>query len=300
VRPRLLPVSLVLLVLAATGCTGAGVDFEPLPPPPVVPETTTTTAVDFSAIGLPGVVGRTTTTLAVGPGAASVGGTVSGPDGAVDGAVVRIERLVGDARASADVLTQPDGTWTMPGLLGGRYRVRAWRAPDLALTRPEVFFLEAGATKVLDLVLTRFAGVAISLAIAPNPPLIDGPANLAVRAVDRVVDSGGVVRVTPLARVNAELFGNGDWRLRSPNPTVTDGTGTARWQLICGRVGGQDLSVLIADTHVFPLALPPCGAAPPTTEPEEPVDATTTTTARRATTTTVRPTTTTTTRGRSR
>lgn len=298
-RPLLLPVSLVVLALAASGCTGAGVDFEPLPPPPVVPETTTTTAVDFSAIGLPGVVGRTTTTLALGPGAATVGGSVSGPEGAVEGAIVRIERLVGDGRASADLLTQPDGTWTMPGLLGGRYRVRAWRAPDLALTRPEVFFLEAGATKTLDLVLQRFAGVAISVAVAPNPPLIDGPANLAVRVVDRVVDNGGVVRATPVGGVNAELFGTGDWRVRSPNPTTTDGTGTARWQLVCGRVGSQDLSVLIADTQAFPLALPPCGAAPPTTEAEEPDGAATTTTARRATTTTVRPTRTTT-RPRSR
>ena len=280
----------------------------PLPPAPSVPPTTTTTIIDYSGVGLAGVPGRTTTTVAMGPGRATMSGFVNGPDGPVPGAVVHLERLVGDAVATMDVLTGEDGRYTVPTIFGGRYRVRAWKpAPDnLALVEPQVFFLEGSEKKELNLTVTRYQGVSVTAAINPDPPAVDNPANLVVQAVNREVGGDGVVRSAPISAVRAELFGTGDWRVLTPVATTADDAGRARWTLVCRRVGDQPLSVVIGETSTFNLNLPGCTVPPPTPE-DAPVDeeappttaaatpATTTTTRPGAatTTTTARPTTTT-------
>jgi hypothetical protein len=282
--PRL--VLLVLVVLGAGACvSGSG---EQLPPPPNIPTTTTTAVPDLSGVGLPPVPGKTTTTIAIGPGRATMGGTVVGPDGPVPGAVVHAERLVGESVAAVDVLTNADGTWQIKDVLGGRYRVRAWRVPDLALTQPQVFFLDGAEKKALNLSLARHQGMAATAAIAPNPPVVGSPANLVVQVTVRGVDERGVVRATPVSGVPIELFGAGDWRVTTPNPTSTDGGGRARWQLVCRRPGSQPLSVVVNDAESFPLSLPACttpaaeedGTAPATSTPASTTSSTTTTTTR--------------------
>ncbi len=283
----------------------------PLPPPPSVPATTTSTTIDFSALGLPEIPGRTTTTVAMGPGKATLAGVVVGPDGApVPTAVVHAERLVGDGAATMDVLTGGDGRFEMATVLGGRYRLRAWKqAPDnLALVEPQVFFLEGSEKKDTTLKVTPYTGVAVTAAIAPDPPLIDTPANLVVQAVDRAVDANGIVRSVPIPGVRAELFGTGDWRVQTPVATGTDGAGRARWTLVCQRVGQQPLSVVIGESAAFNLNLPNCTVpppdpsqeptdegAPPTTAEATPAGPTTTAKPAPTTTTTGRPSTTTTT-----
>lgn len=268
----------VALVLAASGCQAKAV--KPLPPAPKVPETTTTTVIDYSGVGLKGVPGRTTTTVAMGPGRASLQGTVTGPDGPVPGAVVHAERLVGDAAATLDVLTDAEGRYVIPNVFGGRYRLRAWKAaPDnLALIEPQVFFLEGSEKKSANLAVTRYQGVSVTAAIAPDPPLIEAPSNLVVQIVDRAVDPGGIVRATPLPDVRAELFGTGDWRVLTPVATVSDGAGRARWTLECRRVGQQPLSVVIGETTTFNLNLPACTVPPPTGDELTPTEETTSTT----------------------
>jgi hypothetical protein len=282
---------------------------EPLPPAPSIPPTTTTIVVDYSGVGLAGVPGRTTTTVAMGPGRATLSGVVNGPHGPVPGAVVHAERLVGDAAATMDVVTGDDGRFTMPDILGGRFRVRAWKAaPDnLALVEPQVFYLEGSEKKALNLTVTRYQGVSVTAAIAPDPPLVDASANLVVQAVNREVGGDGVVRSSPIPAVRAELFGTGDWRVLTPVATTADDAGRARWTLVCRRVGDQPLSVVIGDTATFNLNLPACTVPPPnpedapsddeaptTTAAGTPGPPASTTTTARATTTTDRPTTTTT------
>ena len=306
--PRLLVALAALVVL--TGCQAKAV--EPLPPAPSVPPTTTTTIVDYSGVALAGVGGRTTTTVAIGPGRANLEGVVNGPDGPVPGAVVHAERLVGDAMATMDVLTGADGRFVMPNVFGGRYRLRAWKqAPDnLSLIEPQVFFLEGSEKKQVTLAVTRYQGVSVTAAIAPDPPLINAPANLVVQAVDRAVAADGIVRSTPIPDARAELFGTGDGRVLTPVATATDAAGRARWTLECRRVGEQPLSVVIGETATFNLNLPDCTIPPPTPEdaptdeeaptttvaatptPSTPAPSTTSTTARPATTTTAAPTTT--------
>ncbi len=302
---RLLAACGVALAAASMACTPEAV--KPLPPAPKLPPTTTTVATDFSGVGLGAVApGRTTTTVKIGPGRATLAGTVVGPDGPVPGAVVHAERIVGDAMATMDIVTGPDGAFTIPKVLGGRYRIRTWKsAPDnLALLEPVVFFLEGSENKRVDLTMRRFTGLSASAAIAPDPPIINAPANLVVQVVDQAVDANGIVRSTPRPGVRVELFGSGDWRLVTPAVTSADGAGRARWQLECRKVGNQPLSVVIEENSTFNLNLPECTVPPPViVEPATDESATTTTavatpapsTTSAPTTTTTRPASTTTT-----
>jgi hypothetical protein len=283
---------LTLTLVVAGACTPGKV--APLPPAPKVAITTTTAAVDYGAIGLPGVAGRTTTTVLMGPGKATITGLVRGPEGPVAGAVVHAERLVGEGMASTDLVTGDDGRFELPTVLGGRYRVRAWKAaPDnLSLVEPEVFFLEGSEKKDLPLALTRYQGASVSAAIAPDPPLLGTPSNLVVQVVNREVDANGIVRSTPIPAVSVELFGTGDWQVQSANPTAADANGRARWQLQCRRVGNQPLSVVVAATTTFNLNLPACTVPPPTGDETDPSATSTTAAPAPVTTTTVAPTTT--------
>lgn len=265
-------VALVMLVTTMAACTSKG--LRTLPPPPTTqPRPPTTAVVDYSGIELKAVPGRSTTTVVMGPGRSTLQGVVAGPEGAVPGAVVRAERLVGDGEASLQVFTNPDGTWAMPNVLGGRFRVRAWRPSDLALIKPEVFFLNDGETKNFQLQLTRYTGVAVTSAIAPNPPVVNEPANLVAQVVQQSVDDQGVVRGAPIPNLRVELVGGGDWAVATSNPTGTDGQGRATWQVRCRSTGKQALGVIVGGAEQFPLDIPDC--AP---QPEDPTTSTTSTT----------------------
>lgn len=258
---RLATALAVVAAVAAAACSSKAA-LPPLPPPVSVPSTTTTTIVDFSGIALKGVPGRTTTTIAVQPGAAAISGNVVGPNGPVPGAVVRAERLVGDGSGSMDVVTIEDGTFAFAGVLGGRYRLRAWKQSDnLSMVEPQVFFLEGAESKVVNLSLRVYQGTAVSSDIAPNPPVVDQPANLVVQVTDRSVDENGIVRGTPVAGARVEVFGAGDWRFRSANVGTTDDSGNVSFTLDCRRAGQQPLSVLVGEGSTFPLEIPPCAVA---------------------------------------
>ena len=280
--------ALAAVFVLAAACSGGDDASRPRPPPSLPP---TTVAVDYSNVRLERVPGSTTTIVEMGPGRAQLSGFVLAPEGAVPGAVVHAERLVGDGQASVDVATLPDGSWTIPNVKGGRYRVRAWRAPDLALTKPEVFFLGGDEKKRLDLTVARYDGHAVTASIAPNPPYVGEPANLVVRLTLQSVDPTGVVRAVPAPPTSLNLAGSGAWTVDSENPTFTDGNGDARWRVRCRGSGNQPLAVVIGDFQTLPLTgLPPCGAivTEPSPSPDEPSPSTTSTTFRRTTTTTRR------------
>ncbi|MDQ1395524.1 MAG: hypothetical protein QOG64_783 [Acidimicrobiaceae bacterium] len=254
----------VVGLLLAGACTSHHGLVPPVPATVVLE--TSTTAPDLTGVGLAAVAGRTTTTsIPLGPGGATLNGAITGPEGALGGATVHIERLVGDASGAADVVTQPDGTWAAPNVLGGRYRVRAWRAPDLALTTPQLFFLGGSETKTLALRLDRYTGMGVQGAIAPNPPIVGEPANIVVSVTTRSVDDKGVVRGIPVAGAVVELTGSGDWRTSTQNPDSTDNAGHASWQATCRSGGQQPLSVVVNNAQSFPLSIPDCGVPPPTT-----------------------------------
>lgn len=273
----------VLLAIALVGAACSDVNSVSLPTPPStgVP-TTTTLPPDFSGVHLAGVRGTTTTTTpAVGPGPAHLNGTVIGPGGPIGGATVRVERLVDNLSGFADVPTAADGTWRIDNIKGGRYRVRAWRAPDLATSAPQLFFLQGSDTRSVALSLEVKQGSVVSSSMAPTPPPVDQPVNLVVQLSSRAVDNQGIVRAVPQVGVQLTLTGTGSWQVRSPNPSTTDPNGRVAWQLICRSEGSQPLSVSFgAETVALNLAA--CfEQPPPTTSTTSFLDESTTTTTRK-------------------
>ena len=277
----------------------AGKSFEVLPPPPTtIALPTTTTAADLTMVAIRSVGGRKIQTVRLGPGPATINGVVSGPNGAVAGATVHIERLVGDGVGTVDLLTNPDGTFSLPAILGGRYRVRAYKpAPDnLALVKPEVFFLVGADVHQSTLNLDLYAGLNAAAAIAPNPPVVGDPTNVVVQVTQRSVDNRGIVRAVPIPNVSLELFATGQWRVKSQNLQQSDANGRAQWEAQCGAGGQQPLSVVVNNTDSFVVYNGACTDAlpPPSTEPTSttsttgitPSSSTTSTTVPRRTTTT--------------
>ncbi len=248
--------ALVLVLRAA--CTSSGDPFADLPEPdPVELESTTTTAAaDLAAVPLPRVPGTTSTTVALGPGPMTIVGKVEGPAGVVGGAVVQLERLVGDGSAFTRVPTASDGTWNLADVLGGRYRVRAWKAPDL-VSSTEVVFIETTDQRAVELRLDTVGGVRVDAAVAPNPPVVDEQVNLKVRVAERTVDADGVVRDAPVAGVTVTIGGSGDWDVDSPNPSSTGGDGSTIFRLTCGSDGAQPLFATLGGSgasHALPVA----------------------------------------------
>lgn len=265
-----------LLALAAAvvaACTGgATVDpFAELPEPDGVDiaETTTTTEADLTGVPLAPVMGSTTTSVAIGPGPLTIVGRVEGPDGVVAGAVVLLERLVGDGSTSVRVPTAPDGTWNLADVLGGRYRVRAWRTPDLVTSRPAVVFLEAGAEpRAVDLRLDPVGGVRVEVAVAPDPPVVDEAVNVKVRVAERTVDGEGMVRDAPSPGALVTISGSGDWVVDAPNPSTTSSDGTVTFRMTCRSEGAQPLFATIDGDESYALAIQPCvERAGPATSP---------------------------------
>jgi predicted small lipoprotein YifL len=261
--------SLAVLVLALVAASAlaacskkGGYDF---PPPPSTTPDESSTIPDYSNVQLARVSGRTTTTIDNSPGQAHISGFVVAPQGAVPGATVHAERLVDDSVLALDVATNPDGSFHIDNVQGGRYRLRAWRVPDLAQTTPVIFFVNGNENKMgVNLQVTQYTGTNVMPAIAPNPPTVGDPANLAVQVTTVVVDPTGIVRATPVVGAQVDLQGSGNWQLQSSSTEFTDASGNAVWRLTCGSTGSQPLSVLVNGTG-YPLNLPPCQESVDTT-----------------------------------
>lgn len=261
------PALCALAALVLTACSGGDVALDPLPPPPSTQARPSTSAPpDLSGVVLPAVsAGRaTTTTVALGPGVATVKGTVRGPEGApVEGATVRVERMVGKAVAGIDLVSAADGSWSAQNVRGGGYRVRAWKVPDVAIAAPAFFFVGATETYTVELKLVRNFGTTPQPAVAPNPPVVGAVSNLVLQLSSRSVDPGGVVNGVPMSGATVALDGGGGWIVGAPNPTIADSSGRARWELTCRGAGVQALRLVVNGAEQFQLALPAC-ADPPT------------------------------------
>ena len=55
------------------------------------------------------------------------------------------------SRAELEVATDAQGHWSAKGILGGRYRVRGWRRPDVAMNSSNLLFLGADEDGHVDL-----------------------------------------------------------------------------------------------------------------------------------------------------
>jgi hypothetical protein len=193
----------------------------------------------------------------------------------VPGAVVRLEHLVGDT-VTTDVKAGPDGHYDAPNIAGGRYRVRAFLPPTYAQTDPQVFFLNDGELRGLDLTVRSFAGLAVASATAPNPPLHGGLATFVVRVANRVVDSNGVVRVRRVPNAIVTLTGADGWTATDSATATTNGNGDATFTLLCQTAGASHIEAQIQAT-ANDQPQPASFTTPTCVEPPPPTTAPTTT-----------------------
>ncbi len=258
----------VVLVVVVFGGTCSAPDRRSLPPPSSTSSTEveqTTTSVDRSRTVLQPLTGRTTTTLAE-FGDATLSGSVTGPDGPVPGAVVRIERLVGDAVQVREVRARDDGTWVLEGLPGGRMRVRAYAPPSLTMLEPEIFFLTESQPRELRLTVREHAGILVLSDVTPPAPTVGSPVNVAVRVVEKVVDDEGVARTQPIAGVPLQMQSSGWDLLAGPDATGSDGVAVFTFR--CDEAVSVTAAVVLFDgtqDRSFPLEVPSCGPRPTTT-----------------------------------
>ncbi|SRR5581483_1659418 len=245
--PVLVPV-LIVAVFVVRGChTGdvphltapAGVQLPPEPP--------STAPSDLTGVQLPSVRGTTTTIPPRVAGTAHVSGTVLAPQGFVAGATVHFEHIASET-VSFDVTAGPDGRYDAPNIAGGRYRVRAFLPPSFAQTDPEVFFLADGEQHPLDLHVDTFTGVAVTSAVAPDPPLFGEPSSFVVRVATRTVDGNGIVRAQPVVNANVTLIGTQGWSVTGTSSTFTDGNGDAAFTLTCRAPGANQVQVTVRPT----------------------------------------------------
>jgi hypothetical protein len=258
--------ALVVAGLLVSGCVSSQVSTLP-DPPKVKVKPTITTVPDLSGISIPPVDGTTSTVpVAMKGGTAALSGVVTAGGQPLPGSVVHIDRFLGERSVGVDLTTGADGRYGIDGLQGGRYRVRAFHAPDATMPAPQIFFLNGGDKHTLDLQLDRYSSDAVFGAnIAPSPPLLGQTANLVVALTTKSVDTGGVARSSGKSGVVVQLLSAGGRAILTPNPVVTDGSGKAQWTLRCDSLDDQGLTAVFPDGSQRQVNVAPCELPPTTT-----------------------------------
>lgn len=252
--------SVAVLVSALASCTNTDQTTRPAT---LTVTTTSTVPIDLSGVKLRGVRGSTTTTLPTDPGVASITGRVTEPNGDPATGVTVIARwYVTDTPTEFQTLTAFDGTYSLTGLRGGRWRVRAFRIPDQATPKAQTFFMKTDENKTLDLVVEPLTGIAITDATAPDPPIVGAPTELTVRAFRRSVDVRGRVTEEPVRAFTLTLVTIGEWSVSDSKTRLTGFDGTTRWTLTCETEGSQQLAIDAGGDRTN-LTLPACVRAEP-------------------------------------
>jgi hypothetical protein len=246
-----------------------------------VPETTTssTEPIDLTSVSLePIAAGKaTSTTRPLGGGKAAIFGRVIEAGGKpVGGAFVRATYYGEPSKPEViEALSAEDGTYRFEQVLGGRWRIRAWKAPELATLEDNVFFLGYTEQRAMDLKVKAATDIVVTSNMAPNPPFTGTPVELAVLVLTQSVDEEGIVHRSPVGGAAVTLDIRGKWSLVGETTQATEFNGRTAWQLTCDEVGAQPISAFVAGRD-WPLNVPAC---------HDPLETTTTT----ATTTTLPP-----------
>lgn len=251
---------LVLLLPLLASCSKD--EGKALPPPRPDETTTTTEPINLTAVSLEPIAvdGKpTSTTRPLGGGKASITGRVLDSFGnPVPGAFIRAVYYGDPNKPEAiEAYAGEDGNYRFDQVLGGRWRVRAWKAPELATLDDAVFFLGYSENRQLDLKVKAATDYVVTSSIAPNPPFTGTDVEVAVLVLSQTVDEEGVVHRSPIAGAAVTLIVIGKWILTGEAAKGTDFSGRAAWTLNCTEPGDQDLTVNVAGKD-WPLNIPAC------------------------------------------
>jgi hypothetical protein len=207
--------------------------------------------------------------LPVQGGEATITGQVTGPDGPAKGVTVRLQRIVGDRSGTYDVRTGSNGRFDARGLLGGRYRVRAFLPPDLASIESQLTFVAEDQTVDLRVGIERHDALVLQAAADSPGWTVGGRIGLRVLLLRESVDGDGIIRGEPIPSAQVLASMPGGVRLITDLPGITGQDGAVTLVTECVTAGQPGpVAVTSAETSVS-ASLPRCDAASsPTTEPE--------------------------------
>lgn len=221
---------------------------------------------------LPGAARSDQPAVAVTGGAASVSGVALGPDGPVGGATVLLERFVGDRSGSITVTADGAGRFRATGLLGGRFRIRAWRAPSLTATEAVTTFLAVDGQAEVVLQLERFERRQLQASLDVGGLSVGDRARVRALLTREAVDDAGIVVGAPVAGEPVRLTAAAGFAVVGANPVTTGADGFAVFVVECVSVGTHQLTVAATELTAT-VAVPFCGPRPSTTTTTTPVPA---------------------------
>lgn len=200
-------------------------------------------------------------------GEGRLSGRVQDLDGQpVAGATVRLERFVEERGGFIDVATNDDGLYEAVGLLGGKYRVRAWQKPNLATVSPQTTFLEAKGELAIDVSVEKFEGKRLSAAIVVPEPEVGVATFFDALLVEKEVDDDGIVRGKPIPDAEVSVLPVEGVRIDSDNPAKTNADGKATFVLMCLTTGEHTVAVFAQEeqfAYTVPACKPGTGPVPP-------------------------------------
>jgi hypothetical protein len=202
-------------------------------------------------------------TIGFARGRVTMTGVVQGPDGPVEGAIVRIERLVDDQIATMDTVSDAKGVYRLSKIQAGRVRIRAFRSPDLVGLEPVVVF--ASGTFQQPLQVKRFDETSIQWSLAPSEPKVNEAANIVVQVSRQNVGTDGILRQIPVPAVGVTVTPLGLLQSDLVQEALTDERGRVQVTLRCLGVGGADLQVALATGESAKISPPGCQPATTTT-----------------------------------
>ncbi len=258
-----------LTVVGSTGCTRKVEITYPEVPSTLALRATTTTTIgpdrskETLLPPLDSAPSMATTTIAFGEGTVTIEGVVQGPDGPVEGATVRLERLVGEQSAERSVITDEKGRYLLENVPGGRMRLRAWKVPDVAMARNIVVF--AAETTKVTLKVDRFASTDVRWAAAPAAPIEGQAVNLVVQVSRRLVDDNGIIGFEQISGLAVRLVPLGALQPEGGDERLTDDAGRASFPMRCNTVGAATVRAQLASGEDAVLELPQCAPIPTTT-----------------------------------
>lgn len=208
----------------------------------------------------------------MGGGRARVDGVVTGPEGPVAGAVVRIQRHTFEGVVEEEVVTDAAGAWSVRGLRGGRYSVRAFVPNSLTSGTPSLFFLEDADKGALNLELVAAPTGRDAEVVGPTHIVPAEPAVVSITLGRWIVDAEGRLVRLPASAVELNATGFAPVTVLSERRVTTDSGGAVSFVVECAEEGPAAINLSGTAEGVLFAAyaeLPPCSFTPPPPPPDE-------------------------------
>jgi len=195
-------------------------------------------------------------------GTSTVSGVVSSTSGPVPGASVLVERFVGESSAAVELTTDATGSFALPSAPGGRYRLRAWRSPDLAQLSSTVGFVADGEKTRFALPVSSQGGASVNWDYSGSGWMVGSNPSIWISVTQPQVTRQGQVVLAGAAGLSVSLDVGG--ALSGSASGVTNADGDISFGLTCASVGSTSATVRVG-TYVQSLGIPACAPLPTTT-----------------------------------